>query len=52
MSQAIDETGYTQPSLKELIGARGIGTGYHLNPVTAWLVKRGGEVVYRPEKWK
>ncbi len=52
MSRATDETGYTQPSLKELIAARGIGTGYHLNPVTAWLVKRGGEVVYRPEKWK
>lgn len=52
MSRAIDETGYRQPSLKELIAARGIGTGYHLNPVTAWLVKRGGEVVYRPEKWK
>jgi len=52
MSRAIDETGYVQPSLKELMDARGIGTGYHLNPVTAWLVKRDGQVVYRPEKWK
>jgi sulfane dehydrogenase subunit SoxC len=52
MSRAVDETGYIQPSLEELIAARGIGTGYHLNPVTAWLVKRDGQVVYRPEKWK
>jgi sulfane dehydrogenase subunit SoxC len=51
MSRAIDDTGYIQPSLKELITARGIGTGYHLNPVTAWLIKRDGQVVYRPEKW-
>lgn len=52
MSRAIDETGYVQPSLKELISARGPGTGYHLNPVTAWLIKRDGQVVYSPEKWK
>jgi sulfane dehydrogenase subunit SoxC len=52
MSRAIDETGYVQPSLEELIAARGIGTGYHLNPVTAWLIKRDGQVVYSPEKWK
>lgn len=52
MSRAIDETGYVQPVLQELIAARGIGTGYHLNPVTAWLIKRDGQVVYSPEKWK
>jgi len=52
MSRAIDETGYVQPSLEELIAARGMGTGYHLNPVTAWLIKRDGQVVYSPEKWK
>ncbi len=52
MSRAIDETGYVQPALQELIAARGIGTGYHLNPVTAWLIKRDGQVVYSPEKWK
>lgn len=52
MSRAIDETGYVQPSLEELIAARGIGTGYHLNPVTAWLIRRDGQVVYSPEKWK
>jgi sulfane dehydrogenase subunit SoxC len=52
MSRAIDETGYIQPSLEQLITARGPGTGYHLNPVTAWLIKRDGQVVYSPEKWK
>ncbi|PSL22450.1 sulfane dehydrogenase subunit SoxC [Chitinophaga ginsengisoli] len=52
MSRAIDETGYVQPALQELFAARGLGTGYHLNPVTAWLIKRDGQVVYSPEKWK
>lgn len=52
MSRAIDETGYVQPFLKDLMEARGIGTGYHLNPVTAWLIKRDGQVVFSPEKWK
>lgn len=52
MSRAVDETSYVQPSLEQLISARGPGTGYHLNPVTAWQIKRDGQVVYSPEKWK
>jgi sulfane dehydrogenase subunit SoxC len=53
MSRAVDETGYMQPSLGQLVAARGIDMGgYHLNPVTAWLLKKGGQVVYKPEKWK
>lgn len=53
MSRAVDETGYVQPSRRELIDARGPGAiPYHLNPVTAWKVERGGEVFYREEDWK
>ena len=53
MSRATDETGYVQPTLKALLDARGADTGgYHLNPVTAWLIKRDGSVWFRPEKWK
>src|SRR5690606_12711040 len=36
MSRAVDETGYVQPFLKQLLAARGGNSGYHFNPVTAW----------------
>lgn len=53
MSRAVDETGYTQPFLKQLLDARGYDMGgYHLNPVTAWVIKQDGKVLFRPEKWK
>jgi sulfane dehydrogenase subunit SoxC len=26
--------------------------GYHLNPITAWRIRRDGTVLFRPEKWK
>jgi len=53
LSRALDETGYTQPTLGQLIAARGEDMGgYHLNPVTAWRIKRDGTVLFRPEKWK
>jgi sulfane dehydrogenase subunit SoxC len=53
LSRVTDETGYTQPTLKQLIDARGkdIG-GYHMNPVTAWRIKRDGSVVFKPESYK
>lgn len=53
MSRVIDETGYTQPTLKQLIDARGTEiTGYHLNPITAWMIKRDGSVKFKSESWK
>jgi sulfane dehydrogenase subunit SoxC len=53
MSRATDETGYTQPSLKQLVDARGTDMGgYHLNPITSWILKRDGRVLFKPEKWK
>jgi sulfane dehydrogenase subunit SoxC len=52
MSRAVDETGYVQPERAELLKLRGPGTtGYHLNPITAWLVRPDGSVVYREEAW-
>lgn len=51
LSRVTDETGYTQPTLKQLIDARGTDMGgYHLNPVTAWGIKPDGSVVFKPEK--
>jgi sulfane dehydrogenase subunit SoxC len=53
LSRATDETGYTQPTLQQLVDARGKDMGgYHLNPITAWLIRRDGKVLFKPEKWK
>ena len=53
MSRAIDETGYVQPNMKQLIDARGKDMGgYHLNPITSWVIQKDGKVLLRPEKWK
>jgi len=50
MSRVVDETGYVQPTLKQLLDARGPDTGgYHMNPVTAWLIKPDGRVLYQPD---
>lgn len=51
MSRAIDETGYVQPTQAELIAARSERTGYHLNPITGWRVRRDGTVLYRTQEW-
>jgi sulfane dehydrogenase subunit SoxC len=52
MSRAADETGYVQPTRDTLIAARGVSSvGYHINPITGWLVRSDGTVVYRPEPW-
>jgi sulfane dehydrogenase subunit SoxC len=53
LSRAIDETGYVQPSLRQLTDARGADIGgYHMNPVTAWQIKRDGEVLFKPENYR
>ena len=52
MSRAVDETGYVQPTRAELLTLRGPGTtGYHLNPITGWVVRADGTVVYKEEAW-
>lgn len=53
LSRTTDETGYTQPSLQQLIAARGTDIGgYHMNPITAWQIKKDGRVLFKPESWK
>src|SRR5216117_1045191 len=52
MSRAVDETGYVQPTRDTLIAARGVSSvGYHINPITGWLIRPDGTVVYRAEPW-
>jgi sulfane dehydrogenase subunit SoxC len=46
MSRAIDETGYTQPTLALFREKRGPGTEYHYNYIRAWVLYRDGQVVY------
>ncbi|MEE4279539.1 MAG: sulfite dehydrogenase [Halieaceae bacterium] len=49
LSRAVDETGYVQPTLKEIYKERGPGSGpYHFNPVTGWRVLREGELRFSP----
>ncbi|WP_448700569.1 sulfite dehydrogenase [Mucilaginibacter sp. AW1-3] len=53
LSRVIDETGYIQPTLKQLVDARGADIGgYHMNPITAWQVKRDGSILFKPEFYK
>jgi sulfane dehydrogenase subunit SoxC len=52
MSRAVDDTGYVQPTRAELLKQRGPATtGYHLNPITGWVVRSDGRVVYKEEPW-
>ncbi len=52
LSRATDETGYVQPTIRQLIDARGVGSGpYHMNPITGWRIRPGGQVVFRTEAW-
>ncbi len=49
-SRVTDETGYVQPTYAQLVEARGPEMGgYHLNPITTWVVKRDGRVLNQPE---
>lgn len=53
LSRAADETGYIQPTLQQLVNARGKDMGgYHLNPITSRVIKNNGQVLFKPEKWK
>ena len=44
-SRAVDETGYVQPRLKELVDVRGVNSFYHNNGIHTWSVSPGGKVV-------
>ena len=53
MSRAVDETDNVQPTQAELLATRGPGSSfYHLNPITGWLIRADGTVVYRQEPWE
>ncbi len=43
-SRATDDTGYVQPSLPELVQARGLNTGYHNHAIQPWKVSPTGVV--------
>jgi len=43
-SRAIDETGYVQPTYRQLRAVRGKGSIYHNNAIQSWLVEDSGEV--------
>ncbi|WP_354003733.1 sulfite dehydrogenase [Ramlibacter aurantiacus] len=43
-SRAMDDTGYVQPSLRQLREVRGTRSIYHNNAVQSWLVQESGEV--------
>ncbi|WP_426434386.1 sulfite dehydrogenase [Bradyrhizobium genosp. P] len=43
-SRAIDETGYIQPTLAELVAVRGLNSFYHNNAIWPWRIDANGEV--------
>ena len=48
-SRCTDETGYTQPTIEQLVAVRGLGGGplgsiYHLNGIQSWAVAADGSV--------
>lgn len=43
-SRAIDETGYVQPTLPELVAVRGLNSFYHNNAIWPWRIETSGEV--------
>jgi sulfane dehydrogenase subunit SoxC len=43
-SRAIDETGYVQPTLAELVAVRGENSFYHNNAIWPWLIAGNGEI--------
>jgi sulfane dehydrogenase subunit SoxC len=43
-SRCIDETGYVQPTIAELVEKRGLNSVYHLNGIQSWQVNSDGSV--------
>jgi sulfane dehydrogenase subunit SoxC len=43
-SRCVDETGYVQPTLPELVEARGLNSNYHNNAIQVWRVAPDGKV--------
>ena len=43
-SRAVDDTGYVQPTYRQLRAVRGTRSIYHNNAIQTWLVQESGEV--------
>ncbi|MDT7044030.1 sulfite dehydrogenase [Candidatus Nitronereus thalassa] len=43
-SRCMDETGYLQPTLKQLINVRGTNSYYHNNAIQSWKIDKDGHV--------
>jgi len=43
-SRCVDETGYVQPTLTQLVAKRGYNSVYHMNAIQSWHVAANGEV--------
>jgi sulfane dehydrogenase subunit SoxC len=43
-SRCLDETGYVQPTIAQLVAARGYNSVYHMNAIQSWKVGVNGEV--------
>ena len=43
-SRAVDDIGYTQPTIQELVEVRGTKSVYHLNAIQSWHIAPSGEV--------
>jgi sulfane dehydrogenase subunit SoxC len=43
-SRAIDEAGYVQPTIDQLVAARGVNSFYHNNAIKTWAIAANGEV--------
>jgi sulfane dehydrogenase subunit SoxC len=43
-SRCIDDTGYVQPTLAQLVAKRGYNSVYHMNGIQSWQVAADGEV--------
>jgi sulfane dehydrogenase subunit SoxC len=43
-SRVIDETGYVQPTNRQLVAERGYNSGYHYNGIHSWKIDANGEI--------
>jgi sulfane dehydrogenase subunit SoxC len=43
-SRCVDETGYVQPTLRDLVKVRGVRSTFHLNAIQRWKVAADGAV--------
>ncbi len=53
LSRAIDDTGYVQPTVAQLLAERGVASpSYHMNPIVGWRVAADGRLSVKEEPWR